>query len=258
MSNHGCDCCNKIRLVPRRVIFEKPGSMVWSVPQDGWYKVYVTGGGGGSGSINLIEENLPSFPQYTTWNSGCGSAGGTAIKDLYLTAGEKVDIIVGAGGEGGDLSNQQVAYEFENATPGKTSSFGSYLSATGGSAGRSIGQKVTYQLLQGSGTSFGGGYGVDGDINYTGSAGYTGNIYDSMNTITNNVGGNSYWGSNPTPSNIAFVWENGYKPNKPKTWGNGADGVVGLQGLVGVWINIQCSGTDGADGVVLIEWTEVQ
>lgn len=70
MSKHSCDCCGKIQLVPRRIIFEKPGTTVWPVPQDGWYKVYVTGGGGGSGSINLNADILPDFPRYTTWNSG--------------------------------------------------------------------------------------------------------------------------------------------------------------------------------------------
>lgn len=108
--------------------------------------------GGGAGSY----ASLASFP------SGGGSGGGYARKRIIgLTPGQSIAVTVGAGGSGGTTGGAA-------ATPGSTSSFGSYVSATGGS----LNYLATVSDPRNGGTP--GGIGVGGDVNLMGSAGQAG------------------------------------------------------------------------------------
>ena len=79
-------------------------------------EVTVTGGGGGGGSHNSDD------------SQGGGGAGGTAIEIIDVSEVTSVSVTVGAGGTGscGNTRN--------GGTDGGTSSFGTYVSATGGEA----------------------------------------------------------------------------------------------------------------------------
>ncbi len=108
--------------------------------------------GGGSGSY----ASITGAPSGTA--SGGGAGGGYARKRITgLTPGQSVIVVVGAGGNYGGAGSV--------ATSGGTSSFGSYVSATGGS--------LNY-LSSATSPQYGGtpaGVGVGGDVNLTGSAG---------------------------------------------------------------------------------------
>ncbi len=108
--------------------------------------------GGGAGSYASVP-NLPS---------GGGSGGGYARKLVTgLAPGQVIQVTVGAGGAGGNTDGTP-------AGAGGTSSFGQFVSATGGS--------LNY-LASASAPENGAtppGVGVGGDVNLTGSAGQAG------------------------------------------------------------------------------------
>jgi hypothetical protein len=109
--------------------------------------------GGGTGSYASVTGSPLGS------GSGGGSGGGYARKRITgLTPGQSVPVLIGAGGSGGTTSGSP-------ATAGGTSSFGSYVSATGGT--------LNY-LASVSGPQNGAtpaGTGIGGDINLVGSAG---------------------------------------------------------------------------------------
>jgi len=108
--------------------------------------------GGGSGSYASIG-NIAS---------GGGSGGGYARKRIpNLAPGQAIAVTIGAGGAGGTTSG--VA-----PTAGGTSSFGSYVNATGGS----LNPLATVASPQNGATPS--GVGVGGDVNLAGSAGQAG------------------------------------------------------------------------------------
>lgn len=109
--------------------------------------------GGGAGSYASVS-GMPSGG-----SSGGGSGGGYARKRITgLTPGQSVAVVVGAGGIGGTVGGGA-------ATSGGTSSFGPYVSATGG----------VLNYLASVGSPQNGatppGIGVGGDVNLAGSAG---------------------------------------------------------------------------------------
>lgn len=242
MSHYDCGCCNKMQLVPRRIIFEKQGKTVWSVPQDGWYKVYVTGGGGAGGNATLYEMNGYNLNNINV-SSGAGGGGGTAIKDLYLTKGTKVPIIVGEGG--------RVSEALEDKTyggNGGTSSFGDYCSASGGLGGQT--NNVFFSTM---GYNRHGGIGIGGDFNITGNKGF-GQQGAMLNKSVEGLasyapaGGASYWGV----TNMSWSgWETKNGDNGT-VWGSGGSSARVIREYTTRY------GGKGADGVVAVEWLELQ
>lgn len=167
--------------------------------------VEVVGGGGGGGAGNIDN----SF-------GGGGAGGGYARKMINvsaLTVPETVTIGAGggAGAEGGGSS-------------GGATSFGSHVSANGGSAGASA-----------SGTGYStGGAGVNGDINISGG---TGDYAGSVSAHTSGRGGCAAFYSNISPGSIlgsGGVAGNGYGAGgggggrSTGTTRAGADGTAGL------------------------------
>lgn len=122
------------------------------VVPNGVTQVEVEVWGGGAGSYASVA-NGPS---------GGGSGGGYARKRITgLTAGQSIAVTVGQGGSGGTTAGGA-------ATPGMTSSFGPYVSATGGS----LNYLATVTGPQNGATPS--GLGVGGDVNLPGSAGQAG------------------------------------------------------------------------------------
>lgn len=131
-------------------------------------KVICTGGGGGGGGAPTGLNNT---------SGGCGSAGGTAIKNILFTAlGASETVTVGTGGPGGAANTA--------GTVGVTSSFGAHCSATGGAGG-----SATL-----SGSNGAAGVGSGGDLNLSGGRGSGPTSSVSNITIPAGLGGSSYWG----------------------------------------------------------------
>ena len=136
------------------------GSGVQSFTQSGAFgvpagvtQIEVEVWGGGSGSY----ASLPGLPTYG--GSGGGSGGGYARKRITgLTPGQSIAVVIGSGGIAGTLQGGA-------ATSGGTSSFGSYVSATGGS----LNALTSVSSPQLGATPAGNG--VGGDVNLSGSAG---------------------------------------------------------------------------------------
>ena len=109
------------------VVFDKAGVSTWTVPdivkKGRRVRVRVVGGGG-SGGYPAINTTNPS-------GGGGGGGGGVSESVIDLTGISTVTITVGSGGTGQNTSAS-------NGRQGGTSSFGKYLSATGGDGGGQI------------------------------------------------------------------------------------------------------------------------
>lgn len=124
-------------------------SGTWVKPSSGKFVVVRLWGGGGSGGARRSPDGLNP-------GGGSGGGGGAFHESLFniacLTA--NVTVTVGAGGAGVS-TNSALSPSLANGKPGGTTSFGSYLSAYGGSGG-----PATCTSL--GGTVYGGGSGSAG------------------------------------------------------------------------------------------------
>jgi hypothetical protein len=168
--------------------------------------------GAGSGSF----ASLPGSA------SGGGSGGGYARKLVTgLAPGQLVSVTVGAGGAGGTTTGTP-------AGSGGASSFGQFVSATGGS--------LNYQAttsLPGNGATPP-GIGIGGDVNFSGSAGQAG---------ISNQGGMG--GAAP----MGGTQNSGSTGNTGTFPGGGASGAG-----TGATLNTAFNGASGAGGLVVVRW----
>jgi hypothetical protein len=183
----------------------------FSVPA-GVTQVEVEVWGGGAGSY----ASVPGL------SSGGGSAGGYARRLVTgLTPGQGIAVTVGAGGTGGTTLGV-------GPNAGGTSSFGQFVSATGGS--------LNY-LASPSSPANGGtppGIGVGGDVNFAGSAGQAGIL---------NQGGMG--GASP----IGGAQNSGTTGNAGNFPGGGAAGAG-----TGASSNTAYAGAAGGGGLVVVRW----
>ncbi|ELD0475015.1 hypothetical protein QUQ13_000139 [Escherichia coli] len=148
------------------VVFDKAGVSTWNVPdivkKGRRVRVKVIGGGG-SGGYPAINTTNPA-------GGGGGGGGGVSESVIDLTGISTVTITVGSGGTGQNTSAS-------NGRQGGTSSFGTYLSATGGDGGGQI-----------SGGA--GGEGIGGQINTSLGPGSPGaSMISSGNSAVGGSGG---------------------------------------------------------------------
>lgn len=171
-------------------------------------EVEVWGGGAGS------------FASTSSAASGGGGGGGYARKRVTaLTPGQIIAVTVGSGGSAGSTG---VA-----PTSGQGSSFGSYVSATGGTVN---------PLATPSSPQLGGGpgYGQGGDLDLFGSAGQSG---------SGNVGGMGGGGA------MGGMQNSGTNGNAGLSPGGGASGAgTGPSG------GTPYPGANGAGGLVIVRW----
>jgi hypothetical protein len=184
---------------------------VFTVPP-GVRQVEVEVWGAGSGSFASVA-GLPS---------GGGAGGGYAKKLVTgLTSGQAITVTVGAGGVAGTTTGSL-------ATGGATSSFGTFVSATGGSV---------YYLATPAAPTAGAtpsGMGFNGDVNFQGSPGQSG--------VANQggLGGSAPIGGSQSSSGA------GVMGNFP---GGGASGAgTGSSG------NTAFNGGAGASGLIVVRW----
>jgi hypothetical protein len=168
--------------------------------------------GGGAGSFASVA-GLPS---------GGGSGGGYARRRITgLIPSQKVAVTVGQGGVGGTVTGMP-------ALPGGTSSFATYVSATGGS----LNYLATPASPQNGATPA--GVGVGGDANFNGSAGQAGILTQGGMGGAAPMGGAQNSGTTGVP---------GVFP------GGGASGAgTGITG------SLPYNGAAGANGFIVVRW----
>lgn len=186
------------------VVFNTPGVYNWNVPealqQGRKCQVTVIGGGASGGSTTD-----------TTKRGGGGGGGGYSKLLLDLTDVSSVTVTVGFAGAGVTTGN---------GASGGSSSFGSYLSATGGQYG-----------YGGTSTSGGSsGAGVGGDVNQ-------------------GLG----WGDDGS-ANSANCGGNGGGPGGRGSTGGGLDAPGYGGGGGGIAANSSNKSGSGKNGIVIIEW----
>jgi len=141
-------------------------------------KVTLTGGGGGGGS------GSGSFNM-----GGGGGGGGSSIEIIDVSSlSSTVSVTVGAGGAGGAANAGIIGND------GGTTSFGSYLTATGGAGG--------YPAVGNPRPDNGkGGVGSNGQINIKGGFGGMHNANSAQDNGGGGFGGSSFFGGGGRPAN---------------------------------------------------------
>ncbi|MCZ7933567.1 DUF2793 domain-containing protein [Agrobacterium leguminum] len=175
-----------------------------------WVHVRAWGAGGGGGG-------------HTGAASGAGGGGGGYSEGwVPVVPGSSYPITVGAGGGGGNGA--------VNGQSGGTSSFGAFLSATGGGGGgySSSGPGLGYGAF---------GTGVGGQLNLGGIAGGYGLVAAGL-----------YWGGTgggafATPTQVPTIQVAGLNGNYPAGGGNGGSGAGGSS-----------FGGSGSDGLVVVSF----
>lgn len=163
-----------------------------------------------------------SFASVANGPSGGGAGGGYARKRIIgLTPGQSIAVTVGTGGNAGTTGGAA-------ATPGSSSSFGPYVSATGGS----LNYLASVTAPQNGGTPS--GIGAGGDVNLAGSAGQAGLFNQG------GLGGGAPMGGTQNSGTTGVV---GTCP------GGGAAGAgTGANGTT------PYNGAAGGNGLVVIRW----
>ncbi|UXT99458.1 phage tail protein [Agrobacterium tumefaciens] len=187
------------------------GSHTFVVPEGVfWVHVRAWGAGGGGGG-------------HTGAASGAGGGGGGYSEGwVPVVPGASYAITVGAGGSGGNGA--------ANGQSGGTSSFGAFLSATGGGGGG--------YSTSGAGLGYGSfGTGVGGQLNLGGISGGYGLFTAGL-----------YWGGTgggafATPTQVPTIQVAGLNGNYPAGGGNGGSGAGGSS-----------FGGSGSDGIVIVSY----
>lgn len=175
-------------------------STVFEVPADVTsMKVTVVGGGGGGAKSN-----------HGTSKGGGGGGGGVAIQEVTgLTPGSSIQVTVGGAGLGKTTAGTP-------GTSGGTSSFGSYVSATGGAGGTVYSAGV-------------GGTGSGAGLNFPGSSGADNANGSGGGTCGRSFGGSPGYGSGNPSQNATGYGHGGGGAVYSQTPGNGSPGLVILE-----------------------------
>lgn len=210
------------------VKFDTAGVTAWPVPlamQLGYIKptVSVLGGGGGGGGAGATAAGQLSA-------GGGGAAGGYSEEVVDLTGVTSVSVTVGAAGAAG-------VGGVSNGGAGGTTSFGAFLSATGGSGGINLPAGTTATYAQGGAPS---GLGSSGDLNARGGAGHA-SLRLTGNDGHSGAGGDSFFSGGGVPIYAQSVGSNGIL-------GSGGSGSLSLNG------GAATNGGLGGVGLVLVKW----
>lgn len=184
----------------------------------------VGGGGGGAGSRAAATGNLSI--------GGSGGAG-SYLKAMYTSGFSGVQVTVGAGGNGGTVSDPY-------ASSGAASSFGSLCSAPGGSAGAPAGPTNSFPFSTVAPTVSSGPSGSGIIIGISGS-GSGASVAVNTSTSIGFPGGNSQFGAGGfiTAANSTGIQGSGYGSGGGPTIVTGGNPAVaggrGANGIVIIW-----------------------
>lgn len=181
-------------------------STVFEVPADVTsMKVTVVGGGGGGAKTNNIS------------TGGGGGGGGVAIQEVTgLTPGSIIQVTVGGAGLGQTTAGT-------SGTSGGTSSFGSYVSATGGAGGSATGPFYSGGV---GGTGSGAGFNFSGT---SGASSADGSGGGTCGGSTVRFGGSPGYGSGILSPNATGYGHGGGGTKNTQPSGNGSPGLVILE-----------------------------
>lgn len=197
------------------------GIYTFTAPITGWYDILVIGAGGGGGGVASAGRA----------SGGGGGAGAWGRKKVFLTAGDTVTCTVGIGGNGG-IGTTTLGQS------GATSSFGAYLSATGGAPG---GNTANDAAGGGAGSSNIAGSDTQG----YGGAGFPGYINSVLGYAGCGVPGSSLWCGQAYGGYYNGTVSGGTTGNNG-TYGSGGWGACGYN-----WTG---NGGKGGNGVIDIKW----
>ncbi|SKA81901.1 phage tail protein [Desulfobaculum bizertense] len=186
-------------------------------------EVEVLGGGGAGGGAK--------GGSFASCGSGGGAGGWAKAVIMASRLGADETYTVGAGGVG------QAAVRASN--PGGTSSFGSFVSATGGRGG--FGMDTNFEGSDMHPDGGRGGHGVGGDVNATGSAGGGTAVMGALHNASG-IGAPSFYAG----GGLSLSNGNSTKDGEPGTLGGGGGG-ANVDNSV-----IDGTGGNGGDGLVII------
>lgn len=207
---------------PRKEISVYNANNTWN--NSGWdfVLVIVIGSGGGSGGTQATAPGQGAV-------ADGGGGGGVSISIVDVRGVASVSVTVGTGGLAGASAS--------NGGNGNTSSFGAFLSATGGLGGQ-LGTVTTSDAMGGRGSLPGNG--VGGDLNFDGDAGLPGYMSVSANDSVGGPGGGTFFSGHRRYSNNNT---NGDAGTEPGQGGSGACSNANQSARVGA---------AGADGQVIV------
>ncbi len=183
---------------------------------------FVWGGGGGGGGAGGGTGKGAA--------GAGGGAGGFGWELIDVSSVSSVSVTIGAGGSGGSTGGG-------DGGDGGTTSFGAYLSATGGIGGTGMAADTFAKIVQGGS----GGTASGGDFNVTGSAGSPGFRLDYQNGIAGRGapaawlagGGNGFAGN--TAGQDGYARGDGGGGGVVSDSATGRAGGTGATGMVWVW-----------------------
>lgn len=231
--------------------YTNPGTFTYQAPITGNYEIIVVGGGGGGGG--------KAFSGSGTTGAPGGGSGYAQRLVRQLTSGVDYGFVVGAGGQGGAISSDATTAKGKT---GGTTSFSTFVSATGGEGGLAAGPNASWKggnggsggggagLRNAEGTSSGnagagGANGTNGVDAYTiGGTGQGANYYSNLDsTVTHASAGlpNSSFGGGGGGSG----WGNAVAPSTTAGGGYGAGGAGATNNNVGY---------DGRAGYIRIKY----
>jgi hypothetical protein len=200
-------------LVHHRDVITTSGT--YTAPVTGLYKITIKGGGGGGQG--------GGYDTSTSYGGGGGGEGGTTIAYEFISSGESVDVIVGAGGTGGTGRTTMVGIEGANGGTTSVTVNGNTHNGGGGEGGGHAGS-----ISGGAGTIPGapGGGPVRGTVDISVAGGIGGGngggkpIPASYGTDGVNGGGGAGGGSRKNSSLVGkggnggngYVWFEYYTP----------------------------------------------
>ena len=215
----------------RSQVFTESGN--WVKPRNvDSVRVKLVGGGGGGGGAGGV---FASYNNHATSGGGGGGASGELIVDEVLVTGD-VEVTIGEGGEGGagGVGNQN---GFQGGNGGDTS-FGTHLTAKGGSRGNNTAGGSSNQLSYGGSAGHGAGqnnlFGIGSVSGGHGGGGVSSS--SSGHSVATPVAGVSHGLGIHTEGGSAGI---GARSGR-RGGGGGGGGAAGIRG----------NGGDGGNGII--------
>lgn len=255
---------------PKKVEFYQSSTTV-TVPAGMTYvTAYAVGGGGGAGGTSHTENDQG----FVMWPGGGGGAGAVGVAGRDVSAGDTIEIVIGAGGKGGQ--NRGPASKRDGGNGGNGGATGVYhkgnilVSASGGEGGRGTirnsgtGGNGGQQYVAGGTAEHDGNYASPNIASNAGKKGVPETGYSSGSYPRLRRGGA---GGAAAAFRYRFALDSGYTEYYESKGGNGwsatdpvtyaGSGSIGGGGGSGEIENLSTPGNGGSGAVILIYFEAV-